>query len=191
MATDLCGASTGKINYLSNQEAYYITPEIRLQSIVYVDDIAGGGSKKVIEGIGKNLEIMEEEKGFTFGIDKTNYMIMKTGREKDMDVTMKIKRGEIQKVEEYKYVGIILHEDATIERHLQVMLEKGIGMIKEVANIGSERNVGILSSKVQIYLYQKTVIQSILYNLEGITYWRIEDRKKLEYIQGKLLKNVI
>ena len=45
-ATKLCCSSTGKVNEMSPQSSYNLTPDMKLQAIVYVDDIAGAGNKE-------------------------------------------------------------------------------------------------------------------------------------------------
>ena len=87
-ASQLCCSSTGKVNSLSCQYSTPLGPEIKIQAMVYVDDIAGAGDKNVISGVAANLNEMEKRKGFTFGTSKTNYMIIKTGREKDEEVEL-------------------------------------------------------------------------------------------------------
>ena len=104
-ATKLCCANTGKVNLMSSQESYCLTPNINLQSLVFVDDILGGGSTSVVKGVEKNLQHLEEEKGFTFGIKKTNYMAINTGREKEEKLDLKVKEGIIKKVSQYQCLG--------------------------------------------------------------------------------------
>ena len=41
----------------------------------------------------ENLNMMEEEKGFTFGTKKTNYMIIKTGKGIENILDLKVKKG--------------------------------------------------------------------------------------------------
>ena len=176
---------------MSPQSSYNITPEIKLQALVYVDDIAGAGTKEVIEGIGNNLQQLEKKKGFTFGTDKTNYLIIKTGKEKDELVELKVKKGMIEKADNYKYLGLIIHENGTIEKHIEAMMKKGIGMMKDVAKLGHQNNVGEMSTLIQLFLYEKVVVPSLTYNLEGITYWRKADIIQLEKVQAKLLKMLL
>ena len=187
----LCCASTGKVNNMTPQPTTIIGPELQVQALVYVDDIAGAGNKNVIEGVVENLNEMEKDKGFTFATKKTNYMVIKTGKEKDEKVELSVKRGNIRRVEEYTYLGITITEHGTIEKHLNEKMHKGMGMIKDINKIGSEYHVGQMSTSVQLLLYEKTVIPSLTYNLEGITYWRKGDWALLERIQGKLLKYLL
>ena len=61
-ATKLCCASAGKINLMGPQESYSLTPNINLKSLVFIDDISGGGSPTVVKGVEENLQLVEEEK---------------------------------------------------------------------------------------------------------------------------------
>ena len=100
-APPLCCSNTGKINQLKPQTSTIITPDVIVQAIVYVDDIAGGCDKKVPQGITENLNIMEQ--GYTFGTKKTNYMIARTGREKEEELDLEVRRGKIGRVKEYTW----------------------------------------------------------------------------------------
>ena len=82
----LCCSSTGKVNNMTPQPTTIIGPELQVQALVYVDNIAGAGNKNMIEGVVENLKVMENDKGFTFATKKTNYMVIKTGKEKDEEV---------------------------------------------------------------------------------------------------------
>ena len=190
-ATKLCCASTGKVNLMSPQESYCLTPDINLQSVVFVDDILGGGTSNVVKGVEQNLQHLEEKKGFTFGTKKTNYMAINTGREKEEELDLKIKEGIIKKVSEYQCLGLLYHESGTIEQHLKSMTNKGISMIKDAARIGHPHHVGPMSTAVQLFLYEKVIVNSITHNLAGVTYWRKSDIESLEKVQGKLLKIIL
>ena len=48
-ATKLCCSSTGRVNHMSIQDSYSITPDIKLQAVVYVDDIVGAGTNEFLE----------------------------------------------------------------------------------------------------------------------------------------------
>ena len=68
------------------------------------------------------------------------------------------------------------------------MKNKGISMLKDAARIGHPHNVGPMSTAVQLFLYEKVIVNSITHNLAGVTYWRKSDIESLEKVQGKLLK---
>ena len=45
-----------------------MAPAVEMKSMIFVDDIFDGGSTEVVERAGRNLNKMEETKGFTFNV---------------------------------------------------------------------------------------------------------------------------
>ena len=80
----LCCASTDKINGMEYDSTTVVAPAVEMKSMIFVDDFFDGGSTEVVERAGRNLNKMEETKGFTFNVGeaKTQYMIVNTGKEK-------------------------------------------------------------------------------------------------------------
>ena len=58
----LCCVNSVKVNKMSSKTVTCITPEIKLEAMVYVDDIIGAGEKEHIERVGRNLADMEKER---------------------------------------------------------------------------------------------------------------------------------
>ena len=58
---------------------------------------------------------------------------------------------------------------------VKAMLNKGISMLKEGARIGHQHNVGEMSTAVQLFLFEKVIINSITHNLAAVNYWRKSD----------------
>ena len=101
----LCCSSTEKVNEIGEAKAHtLISPKLAIEALVYVDDIAGAGSKENIKIIGENLQKMEQRKGFTFSVEKSNYMVVQTGNSKkeNEDIDIKIKKGQVRRTKEYK-----------------------------------------------------------------------------------------
>ena len=113
-------------------------------------------------------------------------MTVKTGV-----LELKVKKVKIAKVYEYKCLGMLFDEGGTIEKHIKAMVNKGIGMIKDIAMIGHQHNVGQMSTQIQLFLYEKVLIPSLTYNLEGVTYWREADITSLEKTQGTSLLKIL
>ena len=55
---------------------------------------------------------MEKEKKISFGLKKTKYMIVKTGREEEINET--IKAGKIQRTDKCKHPGIKVSTDGQL-----------------------------------------------------------------------------
>ena len=68
----LCCASTDKVNEIGkNVPITYITPELFIKGLIFVDDIAAAGGKEVVKNVGSNLIQMEEGKKFVFSNSKS------------------------------------------------------------------------------------------------------------------------
>ena len=61
-----------------------------------MDDIAAAGKAEHIRKSIKNCARMGKEKNISFGLKKTKYMIVKTGREKEEEINETVKAGRIQ-----------------------------------------------------------------------------------------------
>ena len=81
-----------------------LAPDLKMEGLTYVDDIAGIGSVSAAKITLKALDKMEKEKHFTFSTSKTKILVM--GRSKTADnITYQLKEGDITECTEYKYLG--------------------------------------------------------------------------------------
>ena len=130
------------------------------------------GKVEDIEEVGRKLKMMEEEKKFTFNNEqgKTNYMIIKTGKEEKQKPNIVVKKGKVMETTKYKYLGNWLNDKGNIELQLEE-LEKKVNMFAtEVRKLGKEELLGALSTEAMIMIYEKTVVPTITYNLECWTH---------------------
>ena len=58
----MCCVNSAQIIKMREKTVTHITPELSIETVVYVDDILAAGSKDVIEKVGQNLGRMEIEK---------------------------------------------------------------------------------------------------------------------------------
>ena len=188
----LCCVNSVKINEVGERVVMYITPEISIGALAYVDDIMAAGSKDTVEKIGNKLRTMEKEKKYTFNNanGKSHYMIIKTRREKEEEVNIKVEKGKIKWVKEYKYLRNWVSEKGTVERQLEEIERKTKGMVIEAKRIGNEDRTGIMSTEIQILIYEKTIVPAMTFNLEVWTNWRKKDWEKLEKIQTEALRKI-
>ena len=77
----MCCAETSTVNSIG-EEVKYSYGKINIGMPVFMDDIATAGKAEHIKKGIKNCARMEKEKKMSFGLKKTKYMIVKTGREK-------------------------------------------------------------------------------------------------------------
>ena len=52
----------------------------------YVDDILGGDKAEEARRVIRKMRQLEIEKKYTFGLDKTKYMVIETGREVEEEI---------------------------------------------------------------------------------------------------------
>ena len=74
---------------------------------------------------------METKKKFTFGLKKTNYMVLNTGKEVEEEINEKVKGGTVSKTGEYKYVGLWVSEKGDCELHISKKAQKIQGDVKK------------------------------------------------------------
>ena len=61
---------------------------------------------------------MEETKRFTYGLEKTKYIIVKTGHVNDQEITEEVKAAKIERTTTQKCLGIIVNEKGDLEDHI-------------------------------------------------------------------------
>jgi len=62
----LCAIETDKVNSINEKAITTLGPQLQIESLIFVDDIMGAGSKACIEKVGRNLVALEKRKKFTF-----------------------------------------------------------------------------------------------------------------------------
>ena len=111
MGTILCIDETDKMNEIGERCYTTYGPEIKINNLLYVDDIVGVGSSMVIENTVKNLKLLEERKKFTFCNIKS--IIVKI-RNKDRGYRRpktQVSKGPINMANTTKCLGEIFHYD--------------------------------------------------------------------------------
>ena len=83
----------------------------------YVDDVDTIGESEDVKKAIRNCRMMEKYK-FTYGLEKTKYMVIQTGTEPHEKITEQVKAGEVQQTREYQYVGVWINEKGNLSKHL-------------------------------------------------------------------------
>ncbi len=121
----LCGVSTGKINHYS-KTATYISPEILIKALTYVDDIASIGSWEAIVETIRGCILMEKFKFMEFSLDKSKWMRMflNYGSKELKEINEFVLQGKLEATEIYKYVGNWVNNKGNMETQLEKMDHK-------------------------------------------------------------------
>ena len=100
---------------------------VEIKYPVFVDDMAGIGSKEMIENMAK-MKYLEEAKKFTFNNDrgKSGILIMEMNkkRKKEDKPVVKVKKGMIGYTEKYKYLGDQYDSTGTNMEKIEKKMEK-------------------------------------------------------------------
>ena len=190
----LCCASTDKVNEIGEKTPItYITPKLYIKGVIFVDDIAAAGRKEVVETIGNNLIKMEKEKKFRFSTSKSNIMIIKSRKQQKEEgkIEINVHQGQIQYIEQYKYLGFWLNEKGSLEIQLNKIKTKVPGMIEELKRMASFHKIGKFDLQGQLVIYESTVIPSILYGLEVWSKFGKSEIEELGKIQAKAIKRIL
>ena len=113
----MCYVQTSTVNSIG-EEVKYSYGKINIRMPVFMDDIATAGKAEHIRKGIKNCTRMEKEKKISFGLKKTIYMIVKTGREEEKR-NQTVKAGRIQRTDKCKYLGMTISTDGQLTEHIK------------------------------------------------------------------------
>ena len=130
------------------------------------------------------MRVMEIRKKFSYGLKKTKYMVINTGRGEKEEIQENVKAGVVTECEEYKYVGLWVNQDGNCLCHIAKKKESIKGEIVAIKTVANPYNLGPCFLNVRLQLYQSCIIQSLLFNLEGWSKLSKKEYEKLESVQA-------
>ena len=188
---EMCCIETDSINRIGEFGESNIG-ELEMGILGYVDDILGGVKAEAVRRAIRKMRQLEKEKKYTFGLDKTKYMVMKTGKDEEEEIREEVERGIVEKTDEYKYVGLWLNEEVDLKTHIENKKKSIMGEVNEIKTMGSKENVGPLYLCTRLLLFEICIIPSLLHQIEA---WspllKKTELQQLESIQGKILCNLL
>ena len=187
----LCCRSTGTIND-GIEEEEIIFPTLSVKAVAYVDDIEGGGSKKMVKAVMENCAVKEKEKLWEFSVEKSKWMCIdksKNKREKE-NIDVEVRQGKLEKIDLYKYLGNIVNELGNMDDQLKFMEEKLPGILREGRKMCCSSRIGKFEMEGKKLIYEVLAVAAVFYNIEVWTNLRKSDKDKLKSIQGKLLRGL-
>ena len=182
----LCCVSTDRINKIGEVQQRSLGKEY-MAILIFVDDVMSAGNAEDVRKAIRNFKEMEDLKKFTYGLKKTKYMIMNTGKEREEIIDEEVGLGKITRTAEYKYVGFHLSEKGNCLHHIEQKDSKVAGQINAIKSIASMANVGPRFLAVRLELYESCFIHSLLHGLEAWHEHSKTEIKNLEKLQAKAL----
>ena len=113
----MCCAETSTVNSIG-EEVKYRYGKINVGMPVFMDDIATAGKAEHIRKGINNCARMEKEKKISFGLKKTKYMIVKTGRE-EKKLNETVQAGRIKRTVKCKYPGMTISTDGQLTENIK------------------------------------------------------------------------
>ena len=113
----MCCAETSTVNSIG-EEVKYRYGKINVGMPVFMDDIATAGKAEHIRKGIKNCARMEKEKKISFGLKKTKYMIVKTGRE-EKKLNETVQAGRIKRTVKCKCPGMTISTDGQLTENIK------------------------------------------------------------------------
>ena len=188
----LCCKNTDKINQIGKKCVTYIGPNIKIESLIYVDDIQNASSNvNQLKIEVDNLRTMEKQKGYLFNNDvkKTAILIVNKKKNKDYsNIDVNIKLGKIEQTKEYKYLGEWYNEKGDHSLSILKRKEKISYYIKKIKTYGNQYNLGKFAIATRLKIYKTVIVPTIFHNIETWSNISKSEMEELEKIQAKILK---
>jgi hypothetical protein len=130
------------------------------QLLAYADDVnILGGSVHTVKENAKALVVA----GLEVNTDKTTYKVMSRDRNAGWGHSVKIDNNYIERVEEFKYLGVTLTGQNSIQEEIKSRLKLGNTCYHSVQNLLSSR---LLSKNLKIKIYRTIILPVVLYGCE-------------------------
>ena len=91
----------------------------------------------------------------------------KKGSQNIQKLSTKVKRGEMQRTKEYKWLGEWYTENGKHDKSIESRRNKAVGMVTQIKHYGDVRKVGNMAHQVRIEVYQNAAVQTILHDVKA------------------------
>ena len=164
--TIMCWASTSSVNEI--QEAVkYQYGKVEKGMSVLMDGIASVETADNIRKAIQNYGRMEIEKKMIYGLNKTKYMVIKTGKGQEEVIEERVKEGIVQETDIYKHLGLVINKLGNLKDHILGLNRKYEAINREINATGAKHQVGKEEIRVKFKLYEICLMPSLLYGLEA------------------------
>ena len=110
---------------------------------------------------------MEIEKKMIYGLKKTKYMVINTGKEPEEAIGEKVKKEIVQESDSYKYLGMVINKSGNLKDHIIELNRKCEVINREISAIRAKNMVGKEEITVSLKLYETCLMPALLYGLEA------------------------
>ena len=140
------------------------------QHLAYADVNILGGNIHTVKENSETLVVATKENGLEVNADKTNYMVMSREQIAGLIHTMKVDNISIERVEEFKYLGMTLINQNSIQKEITSRLKLGNAHYHSVQNLLSS---SLISKNLKIKIYGTIILPVVLYGCEtwSLTLW--------------------
>lgn len=147
---------------------YYFTKASDvLVSVLFTDDTtlfySGKNIQEVMEVVNVSLKKIKQwfdQNKFVLSVNKTTFILF-NGKRKNIDISIKIDGMEIQRVQETKFLGVIISEDLSWKSHINYTkgkIAKSISVLHKVKLL--------FNHSALLILYNSLIIQYLTYCVE-------------------------
>ena len=173
----MCCAETSTVNSIG-EDVKYRYGKINIGMPVFMDDIATAGKAEHIRKGINNCARMKKEKKISFGLKKTKYMIVKTGRQEE-EINETVKAGRIQRTDKCKYLGMTISTDGQLIEHIKELNTRCDIISREIYAIGTKAQVGKEEIKVKLELFETCLTPALQFGMEA---WKKLSKAKIQHL---------
>ena len=125
-----------------------------------------------------------------YGLKKTKYMVINTGKEPEEVIEKRVKEGVVQESDIYKYLGIVINKSRDLKDHILELNGKCEVINRQISAIGAKHQVGKEEIKFELKLYETCLIPALLHGLEAWGKIDKDEMIEIEKIQERVLKRI-
>ena len=185
----LCAVATEKINSIGEKVSTLYSESTNIESLIFVDDICGAGSRETVGKVIGNCRTIEERKKMTFNEKKSNYQILEFGKKRERkEIDERVKKGPIKRTNNYKYMGEHVNNKANYDDSIDHKEKKVPGVSKAI-KVNAE-SAGNLHGQVADKLYNTSALPYISFNMETWTNIQKQEMARIEKLQKDILTTI-
>src|SRR5215510_1049418 len=145
------------------------------QLLAYADDVnILGGSVHTVKENAEALAAATKETELEVNADKTKYIVMSREGNAGRGHSVKIDNSAIERLEEFKYLGVMLTDKNSIQEEIKSRLKLGNACYHSVQNLLSSR---LLSKNLKIKIYRTIILPVVLYGCETWSLTLMEEHR--------------